>query len=224
MPAFRAVVAGLSIPWFQKSPISAANRPDSSCSDTCLLAPEHPRSNSSAETPFVPHTGWVSVSCCGKCGPKEHDRMTLFGYIRTSRRLQECVAGRDTFIQEPPLRESRVQRDDVCRDIGVSEAPSTNRRQSWHRLDKRLSRDDTLARSASTGGGWTPSSASSPAGPGVKIRSLDETEGWTRFPELAAARCRRNALGAAIPYCLASAAGEAHEGRRSVEAEDSAAP
>ena len=46
--------------------------------------------------------------------------MTLFGYIRTSRHLQEGVAGMDPFSQELRLRESGVQRDHVHRDIGVS--------------------------------------------------------------------------------------------------------
>ena len=36
--------------------------------------------------------------------------MTLFGYIRTSRHLQEGVAGMDPFSQELRLRESGVQR------------------------------------------------------------------------------------------------------------------
>ena len=96
---------------------------------------------------------------------------------------------------------------------------------------------------------------------GVKIRSLDETEGWTQFLELepddplafvghqmvsmaawvadqerevgrrrtreglAAARARGQTLGRrALPHRPAGAAGEAHEGSRSVGAEDRAAP
>ena len=39
--------------------------------------------------------------------------MTLFGYIRTSRHLQEGVAGMDPFSQELRLREAGVQRDNV---------------------------------------------------------------------------------------------------------------
>ena len=51
--------------------------------------------------------------------------MTLFGYIQTSRHLQEGVAGMDPFSQELRLRESGVQRDNVYRDIGISGATGT---------------------------------------------------------------------------------------------------
>ena len=54
--------------------------------------------------------------------------MPLFGYIRTSRHLQEGVAGMDPFSQELRLREAGVQRDDVYRDIGVSGATGTDQR------------------------------------------------------------------------------------------------
>ena len=59
--------------------------------------------------------------------------MTLFGYIRTSRHLQEGVAGMDPFSQELRLREA-----------GVSGATGTDQRHGLHRLDGRLSGGDTL--------------------------------------------------------------------------------
>ena len=61
--------------------------------------------------------------------------MTLFGYIRTSRHLQEGVAGMDPFSQEFWIREAGVQRDNVYRDIGVSGATGTDQRHGWHRLE-----------------------------------------------------------------------------------------
>ena len=114
--------------------------------------------------------------------------MTLFGYIRTSRHLQEGVAGMDPFSQELRLRESGVQRDHVHRDIGVSGATGTDQRLGWRRLDGRLSGGDTLAvvRIDRIGRRWldTLQCIIALRARGVKIRSLDETEGWTQFLEL----------------------------------------
>ena len=92
--------------------------------------------------------------------------MTIFGYVRTSRHLQDGVAGMDPFSQELRFREAGVQRDNVYLDIGVSGATGTDQRHGWHRLDTLQCIIALRAR-------------------GVKIRSLDETEGWTRFLELA---------------------------------------
>ena len=115
--------------------------------------------------------------------------MTLFGYIRTSRHLQEGVAGMDPFSQELRFREAGVQRDNVYRDIGVSGATGTDQRQGWHRLDGRLSGGDILVvvRIDRIGRRWldTLQCIIALRARGVKIRSLDETEGWTRFLELA---------------------------------------
>ena len=115
--------------------------------------------------------------------------MTLFGYIRTSRHLQEGVAGMDPFSQELRFREAGVQRDNVYRDIGVSGATGTDQRHGWHRLDGRLSGADTLVvvRIDRIGRRWldTLQCIIALRARGVKIRSLDETEGWTRFLELA---------------------------------------
>ena len=115
--------------------------------------------------------------------------MTRFGYIRTSRHLQEGVAGMDPFSQELRLRESGVQRDHVHRDIGVSGATGTDLRHGWRRLDGRLSGGDTLVvvRIDRIGRRWldTLQCIIALRARGVKIRSLDETEGWTQFLELA---------------------------------------
>ena len=114
--------------------------------------------------------------------------MTRFGYIRTSRHLQEGVAGMDPFSQELRLRESGVQRDHVHRDIGVSGATGTDLRHGWRRLDGRLCGGDTLVvvRIDRIGRRWldTLQCIIALRARGVKIRSLDETEGWTQFLEL----------------------------------------
>ena len=111
--------------------------------------------------------------------------MTLFGYIRTSRHLQEGVAGMDPFSQELRLRESGVRREHVHRDIGVSGATGTDLRHGWRRLDGRLCGGDTLV-VVRIGRRWLDTLQCSIAlrARGVKIRSLDETEGWTQFLEL----------------------------------------
>ena len=111
--------------------------------------------------------------------------MTLFGYIRTSRHLQEGVAGMDPFSQELRLRESGVRREHVHRDIG---ATGTDLRHGWRRLDGRLSGGYTLVvvRIDRIGRRWldTLQCIIALRARGVKIRSLDETEGWTQFLEL----------------------------------------
>ena len=94
----------------------------------------------------------------------------------------------DPFSQELRLREAGVQRDNVYRDIGVSGATGTDQRQGWHRLDGRLSGGDTLVvvRIDRIGRRWldTLQCIIALRARGVKIRSLDETEGWTQFLEL----------------------------------------
>ena len=95
----------------------------------------------------------------------------------------------DPFSQELRFREAGVQRDNVYRDIGVSGATGTDQRHGWHRLDGRLSGGDTLVvvRIDRIGRRWldTLQCIIALRARGVKIRSLDETEGWTRFLELA---------------------------------------
>ena len=94
----------------------------------------------------------------------------------------------DPFSQELRLRESGVQRDKVHRDIGVSGATGTDQRHGWRRLDGRLSGGDTLVvvRIDRIGRRWldTLQCIIARRARRVKIRSLDETEGWTQFLEL----------------------------------------
>ena len=94
----------------------------------------------------------------------------------------------DPFSQGLRLRESGVQREHVHRDIGVSGATGTDQRHGWRRLDGRLCGGDTLVvvRIDRIGRRWLDTLQCSIAlrARGVKIRSLDETEGWTQFLEL----------------------------------------
>ena len=61
---------------------------------------------------------------------------TFYGYIRTSRRAQEGVAGMDPATQELQLRRAGVPRDRIYRDVGVSGATGTNQRRGWHSLTR----------------------------------------------------------------------------------------
>ena len=95
----------------------------------------------------------------------------IYGYIRTSRRLQEGVPGENLF-----------------RDIGVSGSTGTQERRGWHRLDNRLAGGDTLVVAAidRIGRTWqdTVRSICALRDRGVKIRSLAEAEAqWTRYLE-----------------------------------------
>ena len=69
---------------------------------------------------------------------------SIFGYIRTSRRLQEGVPGMDPTSQELQLRRAGVPLDCIHRDVGVSGTTGTQGRQGWHQLDARLAGGDTL--------------------------------------------------------------------------------
>ena len=114
---------------------------------------------------------------------------SIFGYIRTSRQLQEGVPGMDPASQELQLRRAGVALNNIHRDVGVSGSIGTNQRQGWHSLDGRLAGGDTLVVVAidRIGRTWqdTVRSICSLRDRGVKIRSLADTEAqWTRFLEV----------------------------------------
>ena len=111
-----------------------------------------------------------------------------YGYIRTSRQLQEGVPGMDPASQELQLRRAGVPLNNIHRDVGVSGSIGTNQRQGWHALDGRLAGGDTLVVVAidRIGRTWqdTVRSICELRDRGVKIRSLSETEAqWTRYLE-----------------------------------------
>ena len=112
----------------------------------------------------------------------------IYGYIRTSRRLQEGVPGMDPASQELQLRRAGVPLDHIHRDVGVSGTTGTQERRGWHRLNGRLAGGDTLVVVAidRIGRRWpdTIRSICELRDRGVKIRSLAEAEAqWTRYLE-----------------------------------------
>ena len=112
----------------------------------------------------------------------------IYGYIRTSRRLQEGVPGIDPASQEHQLRRAGVPLDHIHRDVGVSGTTGTQERRGWHRLNGRLAGGDTLVVVAidRIGRRWpdTIRSICELRDREVKIRSLAEAEAqWTRYLE-----------------------------------------
>ena len=112
----------------------------------------------------------------------------IFGYIRTSRQLQEGVPGMDPGSQELQLQRAGVSLTNLFRDVGVSGSTGTRERQAWHQLNARLSGGDTLVVVAidRIGRTWqdTVRSICELRDRGVKIRSLAESEAqWTRYLE-----------------------------------------
>ena len=112
----------------------------------------------------------------------------IFGYIRTSRQLQEGVPGMDPASQELQLRRAGVPLGNIHRDVGVSGSTGTRERRAWHQLNDRLAGGDTLVVVAidRIGRTWqdTIRSICELRDRGVKIRSLAESEAqWTRYLE-----------------------------------------
>ena len=113
---------------------------------------------------------------------------TFYGYIRTSRRAQEGVAGMDPATQELQLRRAGVPRDRIYRDVGVSGATGTNQRRGWHSLDARIAAGDTLVVAAidRIGRTWMDTIRAIVVlqERGVKIKSLADSEAqWTKYLE-----------------------------------------
>ena len=114
--------------------------------------------------------------------------MPFYGYIRTSKQVQEGVAGMDPFSQQHRLREAGVGHANIFRDIGASGSSGTNERRGWRNLDNRISGGDTLVvvRIDRIGRVWLDvlNNIVSLRSRAVKIRSLDPNESWTQFLEL----------------------------------------
>ena len=111
---------------------------------------------------------------------------SIYGYIRTSRQLQEGVPGMDPESQVLQLRRAGVPWENLFRDVGVSGSTGTQERKGWHRLNARLAGGDTLVVVAidRIGRTWqdTIRSICSLRDRRVKIRSLAEAQ-WTRYLE-----------------------------------------
>ena len=107
----------------------------------------------------------------------------IYGYIRTSRQLQEGVPGMDPASQELQLQRAGVPRDNIYRDVGVSVPPAP--------CSARAGTGSTAASPAATplwcpaiGRRWpdTIRSICDLRDRRVKIRSLAEAEAqWTRY-------------------------------------------
>ena len=113
---------------------------------------------------------------------------SIFGYIRTSRRLQEGVPGMDPASQELQLLRADVPLANIHRDVGVSGTTGTQGRQGWHQLDGRLAGGDTLVVVAidRIGRNWQDivRTICELRDRGVKVRSLADAEKeWTRHLE-----------------------------------------
>ena len=113
---------------------------------------------------------------------------SIFGYIRTSRALQEGVPGMDPASQELQLRRAGVPLANIHRDVGISGATGTQERKAWHHLSGRLAGGDALVVVAigRIGRTWqdTVRSICELRDRGVKIRSLAEAEAqWTQYLE-----------------------------------------
>ena len=112
----------------------------------------------------------------------------IYGYIRTSRRLQEGVPGMDPASQELQLRRAGVPLSNIHRDVDVSGTTGTQEGRGWHRLNGRLAGGDTLVVVAidRIGRRWpdTIRSICELRDRGVKVRSLADAEKeWTRYLE-----------------------------------------
>ena len=113
---------------------------------------------------------------------------SIYGYIRTSRRLQEGVPGMDPVSQELQFRRAGVPRANIHRDVGVSGTTGTQERRGWHRLNGRLAGGDILVVVAidRIGRRWpdTIKAICDLRDRGVKVRSLAEAEAqWTKYLE-----------------------------------------
>jgi DNA invertase Pin-like site-specific DNA recombinase len=114
--------------------------------------------------------------------------MPTYGYIRTSRHLQEGPLGMAPASQELQLRRAGVPLENIFHDVGVSGSTGTQQRQGWHQLNDRLAGGDTLVVVVidRIGRRWpdTIRSICELRNRGVKIRSLAETEAqWTHYLE-----------------------------------------
>ena len=112
----------------------------------------------------------------------------IYGYIRTSRRLQEGVPGMDPLSQELQLQRAGVPLNNIHRDVGVSGTTGTQERRGWHRLNGRLAGGDILMVVAidRIGRRWpdTIKAICDLRDRGVKVRSLADAEKeWTRYLE-----------------------------------------
>ena len=111
---------------------------------------------------------------------------TLYGYIRTSRRLIAGEPGNDPDTQRRQLMDAGVPTTTLYRDLGVSGSTGINTRQGWRSLSSRLHQGDVLVVASidRVGRGWIDvmSVIRELRERGIRIRSLASSEQtWTRY-------------------------------------------
>ena len=111
---------------------------------------------------------------------------TLYGYIRTSRRLIAGEPGNDPDTQRLQLLDAGVPAANLYQDLGVSGSTGTNTRQGWRSLISRLHQGDVLVVASidRVGRGWIDvmSVIRELRDRGIRIRSLAISEQtWTRY-------------------------------------------
>ena len=81
---------------------------------------------------------------------------TLYGYIRTSRRLIAGEPGNDPDTQRRQLMDAGVPTTTLYQDLGVSGSTGTNTRQGWRSLISGLHQGDILVVASvdRVGRGW----------------------------------------------------------------------
>ena len=111
---------------------------------------------------------------------------TLYGYIRTSRRLIAGEPGNDPDTQRRQLMDAGVPTTTLYQDLGVSGSTGTNTRQGWRSLISGLHQGDILVVASvdRVGRGWIDvmSVIRELRERGIRIRSLASSEQtWTRY-------------------------------------------
>ena len=111
---------------------------------------------------------------------------TLYGYIRTSRRLIAGEPGNDPDTQRLQLLDAGVKASKVYQDLGISGSTGTNTRQGWRSLNSELNQGDVLVVASvdRVGRGWIDvmSAIRELRERGIRIRSLASSEQtWTRY-------------------------------------------
>lgn len=111
---------------------------------------------------------------------------TIYGYVRTSRRLIAGEPGNDPATQRRQLLAAGVVSSNLFQDLGISGDTGASTREGWRSLNSRLLQDDVLVVASvdRVGRGWIDvmSVIRELRDRGVRIRSLAESEQvWTRY-------------------------------------------
>ena len=111
---------------------------------------------------------------------------TLYGYIRTSRRLIAGEPGNDPDTQRRQLMDAGVPAANLYQDLGVSGSTGITTRQGWRSLNSHMHPGDVLVVASvdPVGRGWIDvmGDIREIRDRGIRIRSLAISEQtWTRY-------------------------------------------